>query len=42
LAWDLDIEIKDFPTILSPLLGNSSYRSVYGGEGFLPETSFVS
>jgi hypothetical protein len=26
----------DFPDIVSPLLGDSKYRSVYGGEGFLP------
>jgi len=41
LGWDLDLEIKDFPYIVSPLLGNNSYRSVYGGEGFLPENTFV-
>lgn len=23
------------------MLGNSNYRSVFGGEGFLPETAFV-
>ena len=26
----------DFPDIVSPLMGDSKYRSVYGGEGFLP------
>jgi 6-phosphofructokinase 1 len=50
LAWDLDLE-DEFPFIVSPLIGNSSYRTVFGGEGiyiffyislgFLPEDSFV-
>jgi len=35
------LEVYDFPKILSPLLGDSKYRSVFGGEGFLPEESFV-
>lgn len=37
----LDLEIRDLPSIMSPLLGDSKYRSVYGGEGFLPEDSFI-
>lgn len=41
IGWDLDLELKDFPYIVSPLLGDSTYRSVYGGEGFLPENTFV-
>lgn len=32
---------EDFPTIKSPLLGDGQYRSVYGGEGFLPEDAFI-
>lgn len=32
---------EDFPTIYSPLLGDSKLRSVYGGEGFLPNEAFV-
>lgn len=34
-------KVEKFPEIISPLLGDSAYRSVYGGEGFLPEDSFV-
>lgn len=32
----------EFPSIVTPLVGDSKYRSVYGGEGFLPEEAFVS
>jgi hypothetical protein len=30
------LEITEFPKIVTPLIGDSKYRSVYGGEGFLP------
>jgi len=36
-----DLKIPQLPLILNPMHGNSSYRSVYGGEGFLPEKAFV-
>lgn len=34
----------EFPDVVSPLLSVNSnfYRGIYGGEGFLPEQSFVS
>jgi len=35
------LEETEFPKIFSPLLGSTKYRSVLGGEGFLPEISFV-
>jgi len=31
----------EFPTIVSPLLGDSKFRSVFGGEGFMPEMAFI-
>lgn len=34
LAFDL--QKKEFPNIQTPLLGDGIYRSVGGGEGFLP------
>lgn len=39
LAWDT--ETNEFPNIVTNLLGNGRFRSVYGGEGFLPEESFI-
>lgn len=36
-----DLKIPQLPIILNPMYGNSSYRTVYGGEGFMPETAFV-
>ena len=33
--------MTEFPTIISPMLGDSKYRSVFGGEGFLPDDSFI-
>jgi len=30
------LSLKTFPKIVSPLLGDSKFRSVYGGEGFIP------
>eukprot|EP01017_Pseudomicrothorax_dubius_P013325 TRINITY_DN1581_c0_g1_i4.p1 TRINITY_DN1581_c0_g1~~TRINITY_DN1581_c0_g1_i4.p1 ORF type:complete len:548 (+),score=142.06 TRINITY_DN1581_c0_g1_i4:84-1727(+) len=33
---------KNFPIIVSPLSGDSRFRSIYGGEGFLPDESFIS
>lgn len=35
------LEVTEFPQIVTPLIGDSKYRSVYGGEGFLPEESFI-
>ena len=34
-------DLHDFPNIINPLLGDSKFRSVHGGEGFLPEEGFV-
>ncbi|CAD8152339.1 unnamed protein product [Paramecium octaurelia] len=39
LAYDLKLQV--LPLNVNPMLGNSNYRSVFGGEGFLPETAFV-
>jgi len=41
LAWDLDIDGSEFPIIISPLIANSTYGRVYGGDGFIPEKAFV-
>jgi len=38
LSICLDVE---FNSIRSPLLGDSKLRSVYGGEGFLPDDAFI-
>jgi 6-phosphofructokinase 1 len=35
------LDVTDFPLIVSPLIGDSKYRSVFGGEGFLPVEAFV-
>jgi len=29
LAWELKVD--DFPTIVSPLVGDSKYKNIYGG-----------
>ena len=34
-------EFKSIPNIRSPLIGDNVYRSIYGGQGFLPEEAFV-
>jgi 6-phosphofructokinase 1 len=36
-----DLELKELPIFVNPMLGDSKYRSVFGGEGFLPEGSFI-
>lgn len=36
-----DAGMSEMPLVLNPMLGNSKYRSVFGGEGFLPEKAFV-
>jgi len=35
------LELTTVEDIVTPLLGNSKYRSVFGGEGFIPEEAFV-
>jgi len=34
------LALKAFPKIVSPLMGDSKFRSVYGGEGFIPVLFF--
>mmetsp|Transcript_54212 Transcript_54212/g.62348 ORF Transcript_54212/g.62348 Transcript_54212/m.62348 type:complete len:568 (-) Transcript_54212:123-1826(-) len=34
-------DVETFPDIHSPLLGDSKFRTVFGGEGFLPEAAFI-
>ena len=36
-----DLELTSLDVVVNPMLGDSKYRSVFGGEGFLPEGSFI-
>jgi hypothetical protein len=33
--------LKQIPTIKSPLIGSNAHRNIFGGQGFLPEEAFV-
>lgn len=38
----LSLQLNEpFPNIVSPMLGKTNFRSVFGGEGFLPNEAFV-
>ena len=37
----MDLELTKIDNVTSQLMGDSRYRTVHGGEGFLPEDSFI-
>lgn len=35
------LNLKQIPHIKSPLIGSNAHRSIFGGQGFLPEEAFI-